>query len=101
MLQSVKRAYRLDKNNADVHACVVRLSNALDRWLRTDKLSEPVTEVIQNEMAPILQNRTALEINQQFLEANSGDLPAIFQGNMFILLAGLFLFGKVIKHNNY
>lgn len=80
MLQSVKRAYRLDKNNADVHACIVRLSSALDRWLRTDKLSEPVTEVIQNEMAPILQNRTTLEINQQFLEANSDDLAAIFQG---------------------
>ncbi|XP_039295227.1 N-alpha-acetyltransferase 15, NatA auxiliary subunit [Nilaparvata lugens] len=80
MLQCVRRAWRLAPSHAEVHACVVRFAQAWQRWQsQSPPLDPAVNTVISQQMQPILQGRTALQINTQFLAANGDSLPAVFQ----------------------
>lgn len=82
MLQSIKRAVRLDSSNAELHSCLVRFELKLVTLRKqTDPAVEsPVLIVIEREMKPILRGRTAAQINKEFLAENSHSLPALFEG---------------------
>lgn len=82
MLQSIKRAFRLDRSNPELHSCLVRFELKLVTLRKqTDPaVEEPVLTVIQQEMEPILQGRSAAQINKEFLAENSSSLPGLFEG---------------------
>lgn len=82
MLQSIKRAFRLDRSNPELHSCLVRFELKLVTLRkRTDPVVEqPVLTVIQQEIEPILRGRSAAQINEEFLAKNSNSLPALYEG---------------------
>ncbi len=82
MLQSIKRAYRLDSTNPELHSCLVRFALKLVTLKKETEFvaDSPVLTVIEREMEPILRDRSASQINKEFLAANSNDLPSLFEG---------------------
>ena len=85
MLQSIKRAFRLNSSNPELHSCLVRFQLKLVTLRKqTDPIvDEPVLTVLNNEIEPILRGRSAAQINDEFLAKNSNSLPCLFEGNFF------------------
>ncbi|CAK9185925.1 unnamed protein product [Ilex paraguariensis] len=88
MLQSIKRAFRIDPKNVELHSCIVRFAVKL---VTLKKQTEPATEspvltVIEQEMEPILRGRSADQINKEFLAENSNSLPALFEAARMMYL---------------
>ncbi|XP_065201361.1 N-alpha-acetyltransferase 15, NatA auxiliary subunit [Planococcus citri] len=88
MLQSIKRAFRLDSSNAELHSCLIRFELKLVslRKQTEPSVEEPVLTVLQKEMEPILRGRTAAQINKEFLAENSRSLPVLFEGAKMMYL---------------
>lgn len=78
MLQSIKRAHRLEPNNSELHTCIVRFVELVSTKLSS--LEEPVTAVIKQAIEPMTLGRTAKQINEDFLKQNANSLPALLQG---------------------
>lgn len=78
MLQSIKRAYRLEPGNSDLHTCLVRFVELVSAKL--DTLDAPVTDVIKQAIEPITLGRSAKQMNEDFLKMNGNSLPALLQG---------------------
>nr|CAD7401189.1 unnamed protein product [Timema poppensis] len=77
MLQSIKRAHRLDPSHSELHPCLVIFLQSLSRWKGT--LDHPVAMVISQEMEPITKDRSAHQLNKQFLGNLSHLLDARFE----------------------
>nr|CAD7258041.1 unnamed protein product [Timema shepardi] len=77
MLQSIKRAHRLDPSHSELHPCLVIFLQSLSRWKGT--LDHPVAMVISQEMEPITKDRNAHQLNKQFLGNLSHLLDARFE----------------------
>ena len=78
MLQSIKRAFRLEPENCELHTCLVRFVELVSEKL--DTLDAPVADVIKQAMEPITLGRTARQMNEDFLKQHAKSLPAVFQG---------------------
>lgn len=107
MLQSIKRAFRIDPKNVELHSCFVRFAMKL---VTLKKQTEPATEspvltVIEQEMEPILRGRSADQINKEFLAENSNSLPALFEGKVDVREMGggapVCLFGAFMQLTSY
>ncbi|XP_013092787.2 N-alpha-acetyltransferase 15, NatA auxiliary subunit-like [Biomphalaria glabrata] len=71
MLQSIKRGVLADRNNPQFHICLIHfLQYVKDKG----EISEPAKSVINLEMKNIYQGKTALQLNEEFLAANSDSL---------------------------
>ncbi|CAH1394311.1 unnamed protein product [Nezara viridula] len=79
MLQSVKRAYKVDGNHPLVHEAVVRYSKKMLQWESEGNLPTSVSKVIAIQMEPILKGRTAFQINDEYLKKYYNSLPARLQ----------------------
>nr|CAD7442607.1 unnamed protein product [Timema bartmani] len=77
MLQSIKRAHRLDPGHPELHPCLVIFLQSLSRWKGI--LDHPVAMVISQEMEPITKDRNAHQLNKQFLGNQSHLLDARFE----------------------
>ncbi|CAB3378711.1 Hypothetical predicted protein [Cloeon dipterum] len=73
MLQSIKRAHRIDPENAILHSCLVRFLTFLGK---AGALAPAVSQVIQTETKAIFQGRDARQMNAQYLAAHERSLPA-------------------------
>ncbi|XP_059484452.1 N-alpha-acetyltransferase 15, NatA auxiliary subunit [Neocloeon triangulifer] len=73
MLQSIKRAYRIDPENAILHSCLVRFLTFLGK---AGTLDLAVSQVIQTETKSIFQARDARQMNAQYLARHGRSLPA-------------------------
>lgn len=84
MLQSIKRAFRLDSSNPELHSCLIRFELKLVSLRKQvdPSVEEPILTVLQKEMEPILRGRTAAQINKEFLAENSSSLPVLFEGTV-------------------
>jgi len=76
MLRSIKRAYRLDANNPDLHTCLVRF------LLHTSKspLEGAVGEVVKRQTAGIFSSTKTTSLNTEYLKKNRNSLPHLLQG---------------------
>ena len=77
MLQSIKRAHRLDPNNAKLHSYLILYHGYLTRW--QGSLDESVATVLKQEMEPIFRARDPHQMNAEFLAANSNSLEALLE----------------------
>lgn len=77
MLQSIKRAHRLDPNNPKLHSCLILCHGYLTR--RQGSLDTAVATVLKQEMEPIFRGRDVHQMNAEFLAANSKSLEALFE----------------------
>jgi peptide alpha-N-acetyltransferase len=77
MLQSIKRAHRLDPNNPKLHSCLILCHGYLTHW--QGNLEPSVATVLKQEMEPIFRGRDAHQMNAEFLAANKKSLEALFE----------------------
>jgi hypothetical protein len=84
MLQSVKRALKVDPNHPQVHSCLIRLHRFLTKGdLLSENVSHPaVASVLNSETQPLFSNHNdAEQLNKEFLEQNKNSLPHLLQGH--------------------
>jgi len=84
MVQSVKRALKVDPNHPQVHSCIIRLHRFLTNGdLLSESVSHPaVAAVLNSETQPLFSNQQdAEQLNKEFLEKNNNSLPHLLQGD--------------------
>lgn len=87
MLQSIKRAFRLQPSQPQLHSCLIRFALKLVTLRKHDPpVEQPVMTVLDQEMEPILRGRSAEEINNEYLAENSKNLPALFEGATIFII---------------
>lgn len=86
MLQSIKRAYRLDANNPELHSCLVRFLK-LTSTNQQQQLEVPVAEVVKRQTSEIFSTTDPVKFNSDFLDKNINSLPHLLQaGRMMYFL---------------
>ena len=87
MVQSVKRALKLDADHPSLHSCLIRLSRFLtDGRLVDETVSNPaVASVLKNQSSLLFQDKDAEQLNQLHLESHSKSLPHLAQGIIYCM----------------
>nr|CAH7719044.1 unnamed protein product [Callosobruchus chinensis] len=77
MLQSLKRAHKVEPRNPRLHSCLVRfyqyVQNVKDSW------DPRIEEVVQKETQIYFDGKNAHQLNRDFLESNKDSLRAVFE----------------------
>ncbi|KAM7321271.1 hypothetical protein ACRRTK_019363 [Alexandromys fortis] len=77
MLQSVKRAFAIDSNNAWLHECLIKFSKSVSDH---SNLPDIVSKVLAQEMKKIFVNRDLYSFNEDFLKHNATSLQHLLSG---------------------
>lgn len=77
MLQSIKRSHRINPDHPMFHNCLIRF---MEKLLKLDNIQEEMQLVLNKQLEPIINGRSAAEINTQFLAKHHKSLPALVQG---------------------
>jgi len=85
MLQSVKRALKVDASDPRLHSCLIRLHRFLTEagLLGSSQSAETqsaVASVAQTETQSLFQDKSADQLNRHLLELQANSLPHLFQG---------------------
>ena len=86
MVQSVKRALKVDPTHPELHSCLIRLHRFLaDNRLLDETVSHPaVASVLKSETEHLFRHKEAIELNGEFLDCNANSLSHLLQGALFI-----------------
>ena len=85
MLQSIKRALKVDPSHPQLHSCLVRLYRFLqDADLLSENAAQPaVAAVLKKETQSLFGECVDGEqLNKEFLERNANSLPHLLQGKL-------------------
>ncbi len=74
MLQSIKRAVKIDPEDPRVHGCIVRFQAFVADKEKSDSLAGPVKQVLSSETTALFTTKTARERNEQFMQKDSKSL---------------------------
>lgn len=77
MLQSIKRARAIDRDNARLHLNLVKFSKVLQSLKKTDQ-NEFVKTVIEKEIVGLFDGKSAKELNENVLKQNGGSFAHVF-----------------------
>nr|XP_042141188.1 N-alpha-acetyltransferase 16, NatA auxiliary subunit isoform X2 [Peromyscus maniculatus bairdii] len=77
MLQSVKRAFAIDSNNAWLHECLIKFSKSVSNH---SNLPDIVSQVLAQEMKKIFVNKDLHSFNEDFLKHNATSLQHLLSG---------------------
>ncbi|XP_069496625.1 N-alpha-acetyltransferase 16, NatA auxiliary subunit isoform X2 [Ambystoma mexicanum] len=77
MLQSIKRAFAIDKNNPWLHECLIRFSKSVSDH---SNLPEIVSKVLAQEMQKIFVNKDLEHFNDEFMNQNSTSIQHLLSG---------------------
>lgn len=80
MLQSIKRAHRLDSQNPRLHSCLIRFHGSVEAARRDSTMAEAVLQVIEREAASMFAGCDAHELNRKYLEQYGDSLAAVLEG---------------------
>ena len=83
MVQSIKRALKVDPDHPQLHSCIIRLHRFLAKSdLLNESVSHPaVTSVLKSETEPLFRHHhEAEQLNREFLKQNANSLPHLLQG---------------------
>ncbi|XP_012285201.1 N-alpha-acetyltransferase 15, NatA auxiliary subunit [Orussus abietinus] len=86
MLQSIKRAHRLDANNPELHACLVRFR----QHVAGATLEGAVAEVVSRQTRDVYGTSSAAQLNTEYLRKNSRSLAHLLQGARMMCLLDAF-----------
>lgn len=78
MLQSIKRAYKLNPNHAKLHSCLIRFYEFINQ--SKDNWDPAVDEVVKQEVKVLFANKDAKQLNKEFLERYPKSLEYILEG---------------------
>lgn len=68
MLQSIKRALKVNSSDARLHGCLIRFQKFVEE--KQGEFSGPVKQVLDQETQSIFTTKTARERNDQFLQTH-------------------------------
>lgn len=78
MLQSIKRAHKLDASHPKLHSCLVRfyefISQSKEGW------DPAMDEVVRREVRAFFDDKDAKQLNAEFLERHSDSLEHVLEG---------------------
>ncbi|XP_053858368.1 N-alpha-acetyltransferase 16, NatA auxiliary subunit isoform X4 [Vidua macroura] len=77
MLQSVKRAFAINRNNPWLHECLIKFSKAVSDH---SNLPEIVSKVLTQEMQKIFVNKNLESFNEEFLKHNATSIQHQLSG---------------------
>lgn len=77
MLQSVKRAFAINKNNPWLHECLIKFSKSVSNH---SNLPDIVSKVLSQEMQKIFVNKDLESFNEDFLKHNATSLQHLLSG---------------------
>ncbi|XP_052588619.1 N-alpha-acetyltransferase 16, NatA auxiliary subunit isoform X2 [Peromyscus californicus insignis] len=77
MLQSVKRAFAIDSNNAWLHECLIKFSKSVSNH---SNLPDIVSQVLAQEMKKIFVDKDLHSFNEDFLKHNATSLQHLLSG---------------------
>ncbi|KAG9492064.1 hypothetical protein GDO78_000539 [Eleutherodactylus coqui] len=77
MLQSVKRAFSIDRNNPWLHECLIRFSKSVSDH---SNLPDLVIKVLLHEMKSIFTNKNLESFNEEFLKNNPTSIQHLLSG---------------------
>lgn len=80
MLQSIKRAHRLDSQNPRLHSCLIRFHGWVETARKENTMPEVVRQVVDKESAALFGGKDARELNRAFLEKYGDSLYAVLEG---------------------
>lgn len=82
MLQSIKRAYKLDPNNPKLHSCLIRFYGHINQ--SKESWDPAVEEVVKSEVKTLFNNKDYKQLNKEFLETYSNSLEAVLEGSKML-----------------
>ncbi|XP_036613540.1 N-alpha-acetyltransferase 16, NatA auxiliary subunit isoform X3 [Trichosurus vulpecula] len=77
MLQSVKRAFAINRNNPWLHECLIKFSKSVSNH---SNLPEIVNKVLTQEMQKIFVNKDLESFNEEFLKHNATSIRHLLSG---------------------
>ncbi|XP_054945433.1 N-alpha-acetyltransferase 16, NatA auxiliary subunit isoform X2 [Physeter macrocephalus] len=77
MLQSVKRAFAINRNNPWLHECLIKFSKSVSNH---SNLPDVVSKVLSQEMQKIFVNKDLESFNEDFLKYNATSLQHLLSG---------------------
>ncbi|XP_040123093.1 N-alpha-acetyltransferase 16, NatA auxiliary subunit isoform X3 [Oryx dammah] len=77
MLQSVKRAFAINRNNPWLHECLIKFSKSVSNH---SNLPDIVSKVLSQEMQKIFVNKDLESFNEDFLKHNATSLQHLLSG---------------------
>uniref|UniRef100_A0A7N4P6Q3 N-alpha-acetyltransferase 16, NatA auxiliary subunit n=1 Tax=Sarcophilus harrisii TaxID=9305 RepID=A0A7N4P6Q3_SARHA len=77
MLQSVKRAFAINRNNPWLHECLIKFSSSVSNH---SNLPEIVNKVLTQEMQKIFVNKDLESFNEEFLKHNATSIQHLLSG---------------------
>ncbi|KAJ8922616.1 hypothetical protein NQ315_007648, partial [Exocentrus adspersus] len=78
MLQSLKRAHKVDPKNPKLHSCLIRFHQIIEE--QKGNWDPSVKEVVTQETKIYFEGKNAYDLNREFLENNSNSLRAVLEG---------------------
>lgn len=82
MLQSIKRAHKLDANNSKLHSCLIRFHEFINQ--NTEDWEPAIEEVVKQEAKILFGDKDAKQLNNEFLERHSKSLEHVLEGAKMI-----------------
>lgn len=78
MLQSLKRAHKVNPKHPKLHNCVIRYY----LFVQKDKINweQSVDEVVSKETEIFFEDKDAFQLNKEFMENYPNSLKAIYEG---------------------
>ena len=70
MLQSIKRALKVDPSDPKVHGCLIRFQ----KFIEENSIAGPVKQVLDQETQSIFTTKLAKDRNEQFMQKNDAVL---------------------------
>ena len=81
MLQSIKRALKVDPTDPKVHGCLIRFQ----KFIEENSIAGPVKQVLEQETQSILTTKTAKDRNEEFMQKNAAALDHRVIGELYLL----------------
>lgn len=78
MLQSIKRAYRLDASHPKLHSCLIRFYEFINQ--SKDGWDVAVEQVVKQEVKVLFEDKDAKQLNKEFLARHSKSLEHVLEG---------------------
>merc|ERR1711863_215980 len=72
MLQSIKRALKVNASDPRLHGCLIRFQKFVEE--RSAGFAGPVNQVLDQETQSIFTTKSAKERNEQFIQSHSNTL---------------------------
>lgn len=78
MLQSIKRAHKLDASHPKLHSCLIRFYEFIDQ--SREGWDPAIEEVVRQEAKALFEDKDAKQLNRDFLERHASSLEHVLEG---------------------